>query len=221
MKTSNYILIAFFTFLFGGILSLFVAAKFHVDTNKLVSKEKPIASFSVVIAEPGSEFTLKAGDTKIVSLSMQDTCYLPRFDIHNDTLILFPYTNVEAKQNVEVYCNRIHEIQGKKNSNIRVHGFLNNSLSIHLTKATLSYYQEPNDKKCQVLKLAANESYVNMTTANFEKLDMQLNNTKIDGWNNSIDSISGTLKNQSELYVRVIKNINIDSDSTCRYNIQK
>lgn len=221
MKTSNYILSAFFTLLFGGILVLFVAAKFHVNTTKLISKEKPIASFSVVVAESGSEFTLKAGDFKIVSLSMQDTCYPPRIEIHNDTLTVFPYSNGEIKQNVEIYCNNIQAIQGKENSNISIQSYLNNILSVHLTKSSLSYSQDPNDKKCPILKLTADESYVHLFNARFEKLEMMLDNSKIEAWNNSIDSIFGALKNKSEIYAKVLKNINIDSDSTCLYNIQK
>lgn len=221
MKTSNYILTAFCTFLFGGALVLFVAAKYFQDTTQLIGKEQAIASFSVVVAAPGAEFTLKSGDPKIVSLTMQDSCYLPRFEIHNDTLTLFAYTDGQMKQNVEVYGRNIHEIQGKENSKIGVQGLPNRLLSIHLNKAMLTYYPEQYDMKGAIVKLSANESYVNMGTAKIEKLEMMLNHTKIDGWNNSTDSLSGILKNKSEVYVRVLKNININSDSTCFYNIRK
>ena len=58
MKTSNYIIIAFFIFLFGGIFLLFLAAK--IDplgsySQEFLSLEKPLENFSVTVAEAGAD----------------------------------------------------------------------------------------------------------------------------------------------------------------------
>ena len=61
MKTSNIIFISFLIFLFGGITLLFIGSKYYeLEENLIsVSQEKPLAPFSVVVAEPGANFSLK------------------------------------------------------------------------------------------------------------------------------------------------------------------
>ena len=220
MKTSNYIIIAFFTFLFGSVLMLFVAAKFQ-PKDQLISVNKALEPFSVVIAEPGAGFTLKFGDPKIFSFSSKDSCFLPKFDVHNDTLIIFPYTDKNIKQDIEIFGRNIHEIQGKENSQITVQGGSGNSLSINLNKAMFSYYENTSGVKGSIVKLFARESDVKINSASFGKLEVQLIQTKIDAWNNSIESISGTIKNKSQVYARVLKNINLEADSTSEFRIHK
>lgn len=224
MKTSNYITLAFFTFLFGGIFALFVAARIQHGENSTItwiSQEKTLEPFSVVVAEPGSVCNLKMGDPKIIGYSAEDTCFLPRYEVRNDTLILFPYTDQTVNQHIDVYCKNIHEIQGKEKSDIRMQGTQDSSLVINLVNARFSYDHDPNAMKGSDVKLLASNSYVNIQSANFKRLDIQLNQTKIDGWNNSIGSISGTLKNNSEIYVQGLKSINLEADETSRYNIHK
>lgn len=224
MKTSNYITLAFFTFLFGGILVLFVAARIqHGDNpgNAWISKENKLEPFSVVVAEPGSACTLKMGDPKIVSSSAEDTCFLPRYEVRNDTLILFSYTDEKVNQHIDVYGQNIHEIQGKENSDISMQGVQDSSLLINLVNARFSYNHDPNALKGSNVKLLASNSYVNIQSANFHKFDIQLDQTKIDGWDNSIGSISGSLKNNSEINVQVLQRINLEADETSRYTIHK
>lgn len=219
MKTSNYIITAFLTFLFGGALVLFVAAKFQPKVN-LIGKDKTLPPFSVIIAEPGSAFKLKGGEPKIISYSFQDTCYTPRYEIHNDTLIVFPYAASDIKQNVEVYCKNIQAIQGKENSNIQLEETQYSNLLVRLDKARLSFYYDQNNLGSTV-KVIANESYVDIKSTSFERLEAQLNHSQINAWNSSIQTLSGTLKNKSQIYGRILKNINIEADSSCNYNILK
>lgn len=224
MKISNYITLSFFTFLFGGIFVLFVAARIQYGDHsigKWISQEKTLAPFSVVVAEPGSSFTLKMGDPKIVSSSILDTCFLPRYEVRNDTLVIYPYTDEKIKQYIDVYARNIHEIQGKENCDIRMQGIQDSSLLLNLDRARFTYDQDPNARKCSSVKLLASNSQVDIYYANFGKLDIQVNQTKINAWNNSIENISGTLENKSEVRVRVLKRVNIEADSTSVYTINK
>lgn len=224
MKTSNYITLAFFTFLFGGIFVLFVGARIQYDgpnRAEMISKEKSIEPFSVVVAESGTVFTLKIGDPKIVSSSYADTCFLPRYEVRNDTLILFPFTDGKTNQHLEVYCKSIHEIQGKENSDIRMHGVQDSSLLVSLDKARFSYNHDQNSRLGSTVKLQASSSTVDIHSASFGRLDVQLNQTNVRAWDNSIESISGTMKNNSEINIQVLKSINLEADSTSTYNIHK
>jgi hypothetical protein len=46
MKTSNYIIISFFVFLFGGIFVLFIAAKSHPETEKEALENLHVAFYT-------------------------------------------------------------------------------------------------------------------------------------------------------------------------------
>lgn len=224
MKTSNYIITAFFTFLFGGVLVFVVAAKLHhTEQVTMLTKEKILEPFSVVIAEPGSEFTLRNGNPKIISssVSTQDTCYLPMFELRNDTLVIFAYKDEKIHQDVEVYGLNIREIQGKENSNVDLNTIPNDSLSVNLNKARFSYIPYQNTSKSSILKLLANDSYVTIRSAHLDQLEVQLNHTTVDAWNNSIWILKGKLKNQSDLQANIWKSISVDCDSTCNFNIRK
>jgi len=61
MKTSNYIIIVFFVFLFGGVFVLFISSRIHQRDSRigLFAEEKKLEPFSVVVAEPGAEFHLR------------------------------------------------------------------------------------------------------------------------------------------------------------------
>lgn len=203
---------------------LFVAAKLHNPEDiSLLSKEKTLEPFSVVVAEPGSEFTLRNGNPKIVSFSVstQDTCYLPMFELRNDTLVIFAYKNEKIHQSVEVYGLNIREIQGKENSNIQWITFQNDSLMVNLHKARFSYSPYQNTSKSSILRLMANDSYVTLRSAHLEQLEVQLDHTTMNAWNNSISNLKGIIKNQSNLQANVSKSIRVDSDSTCNINIRQ
>lgn len=203
---------------------MFVAAKLHnPEDKKLLSKEKTLDPFSVVVAEPGSEFTLRNGNPKIISFSVstQDTCYLPQYEIRNDTLVIFSYNNENIKQSVEVYGLNIREIQGKENSNVELQTIQNDSLTVKLNKAKFTYNPYQNPSKSSILKLLANDSYVTIRSAHLDRLEVQLNHTTMDAWNNSIGSLKGKLKNQSDLQANIWKSISVESDSTCNFNIRK
>ena len=71
MKTSNYILLAFFTFVFGLSLTLFIDSKLHEKLSKKESAfatEQKLDHFSVLVAEEQADITISFGlENKIIS----------------------------------------------------------------------------------------------------------------------------------------------------------
>lgn len=227
MKTSNYISIAYLVFLFGGVFMLFLAAKIDPRgyyNQEFLSLEKPLDNFSVVIAEAGADIRLKSGQTSKISLQYPkgDTCSLPPFFVRNDTLFVSSYPEKEKQKTVEVECNGIKSIQGKEKSQVSIENFHTDTLSIKLSNAELDAYFDNAQRSTTLLfSILAEESKINLKGANIENLDVLLNKTKIRAWNNSIGSLSGTLTNQSEIQIHVMKKINLEVDSTSNYNLLK
>lgn len=227
MKTSNYILISFFVFLFSGIFLLFLSSKFHVwkvINQEFSTQEKSLGNFSVVVGEPGAKFHLKKGENPSISSTYQkpDSVHFPPFGIRNDTLFVFSYPANDKHWDAEIYCKGIKTIVGKENSYIKIKGLISDSLMVHLNKAEFdcSFNWQNNGQK-KIYSVDANESKVNFFESNLDNLEIHLNKTKMTSWNNSIDNLSGVLKNHSSLMVGVFKKISLDVDSTSTYRFNK
>ncbi|HZL10475.1 MAG TPA: hypothetical protein VFC65_10785 [Prolixibacteraceae bacterium] len=227
MKTSNYILISFFVFLFGGVFLLFISAKYipHLYNDQEYSTlEKPLDPFSVLIAKPGSKIRLRPGETLKMSLfyPKSDSCTLPPFTVRNDTLFVSSYPDNMKQREVNVYCNSLKSIQEEKRSEVWIEQqFHSDSLLVKLDQSKFSYYSEKNSPIKASLIFIADQSNIFIGGAKFNKLEIQASSTKINGWNGSFGSLSGTLKNHSELSISRSNKINLEADSTSTYNIQK
>lgn len=237
MKTSNYIIIAFFVFLFGGIFVLFVAAKMHQRDNnggpwlseekKLIwlSEEKKLESFSVVVAEPQAYFQLRIGENPRIRSSYQkpDTCNFPPFGIRNDTLFVFPYPDGEKKLVIQdvIFVKGIKSIIAKEKSYLNLQEFWADSLIIKLKHAQLDAFFDKTKNRISKFSIQAEESKMKLANANIERVDIQISQSIIQALDNSIGSLSGTLNNHSNIQVRVMEKVNVEVDSTSNYNILK
>ena len=227
MKTSNYITLSFFIFLFGGIFVLFLSAKLDPKGSlhpEFVTEEKVLDNFSVLVAEAGAEVSLRQGQTTKMQLWYQkgNSCTLPPFTVRNDTLFLYSCKDGKHNATVQVFCNSLKSIQEKEAAQVWIDKeFQADTMLVKLDKAEFSYYSEKDSPKRISLTLIADQSKVNIGETNFEKLEIQLNNTKMNVWNNSIVSLSGSIKNYSELYIATCKKISLDVDSTSSYQLYK
>lgn len=227
MKTSNYILISFFVFLFGGVFLLYISAKYipHLYIDQEYSAlEKPLDPFSVLIAKPGATVRLRPGETLKMSLfyTKSDSCTLPPFTVRNDTLFVSAYPDNLKQREVNVYCNSLKSIQEEERAKISIEKqFDADTLLVKLESAEFSYFSEQDSPKRITLTLIANRSKVNIGETNFDHLDIQLNESKMNVWNNSINNLTGSITNNSNLNIVEFKKINLEVDETSKYQLSK
>jgi hypothetical protein len=225
MKTSNTILTSFAVNLFIGIFVLFTAAKIHsINEPKIIWtwQEKAISPFSVVVAEPGTEFNVQYDQSYRIGISFQkgDTCTFPPVEIRHDTLFVHPYVGKVKQQSVIVFGGRIKTIQGKENSTIWLKQFGGDTLVVKLKKAAFKFFPDNLHLIKFSLNIYANHSNINMGAANFDLLNVELNQTQLNSRSISMSRLSGILKDHSILEVSNTKSMKLESDSTstCRLN---
>ena len=224
MKTSNYITISFFVFLFGGIFILFLAAKIDPRGSlhqEFLKQEKALDNFSVVVAEAGADIRLKSGQTPKMSLNFLkgDSCKFPPFIVRNDTLFVSSFSGKAKHRTVEVDCKDINTIQGKDTAKIWVEQFHSDTLNVKLNKSDFRYSSNKENAKSLLLKVEANQSKINIWDSNFDEIEILLNQTEMRG--NFCGSLSGSLKDHSNLSAGASNRINLETDSTSTYRLDK
>lgn len=225
MKTSNYITLSFFTFLFGGIFILFLAAKIDPRSDQkqeFITDEKPLDNFSVVIAEPGANIRIKSGDAPKIGLYYlkDDTCTLPAYIVRNDTLFVQANPQKNGHWSTNVICRQINSIEGKAKSRINVEQLKCDSLLVRLDNAEFYYRREKNPVGF-ALRLLAFQSKVNLENAFITNLDVNFNKTDMDAWGSHIKNLSGKLNDKSNLSMGRIDRISLEADSTSTYRLEK
>lgn len=228
MKTSNYITISFFVFLFGGVFVLFLSAKIHQRDNNgglWISEEKKLEPFSVVVAEPGANFHIRIAEYPRMRThyQMPDTCHFPQFSIRNDSLFIFSDLGIEKPRNYPdvIYVKDLKSIVAKDKSCMSLQEFTADTLSIKLNNASLDAFFDKTKNTTELFSIQAVGSKINLAGINAGNLDVQLNGTELNSWNNSIVSLYGTLTNHSNLSILKSGKINLEADSTSTYTIQK
>jgi hypothetical protein len=226
MKTSNYIIIAFFVFLFGGVFVLFLSSKIHQGDSDsgVYSEEKKLEPFSVVVAEPGAEFHLRNAEYPRMRSFYQkpDTCGFLEYGIRNDTLFVFAISgNKQPRLPHEIYARNLKSIVAKENSYISLQEFQADTLIVNLNNAVLDAFFDQTKNHASSLSIQAISSKINLTRINVDNLNIQLNETTLNAWNNSIVGISGSLTDHSSLSVDAMNKINVEVDSTSTYHLNK
>jgi len=222
MKTSNYIIISFSVVLFVGIFVLFTAAKIHsINEPKVIWtwQEKKLTPFSVVIAEPGADFSVQYEQNPKIGLSLQkgDTCIYPPFEIRNDTLFVHPYTVNVKQRSVIVFGAGIKTIQAKENSMIWLKQFRGDTLVVKLNKAVFKHFPDISQQNKFSLTLFAIESNIQLGSASIQSLEVHLSKTEMTGRGTSASNLTGVLNDHSTLSIGQMRKINLETDSTSTY----
>jgi len=224
MKTSNIIIIAFAASIIGGILFLFVDAKKHKKEieNNISFKEFPLATFSVVVAEKGSDLHLDWSDSTIVKVEYIKDKKTPSkmYEVVNDTLHVYGGLRNFVK------CKKIATIIGNKPFWVGVNSFSPDSLTIRMNGGSLYYNNdrgnknEKLDQKTFNLGIIANDSaYVEINNNKLHNLSVKSDNSKIIN-NCYIKSVNATLSNKAEfISLDKIINLAVEKDSTCQVRI--
>jgi hypothetical protein len=224
MKTSNYIILAFFVFLLTSTFVLFFDAKMNFKNRQVGLQEKRLEPFSVVVAESGAEFNIRKGEYPriLCYYDKPDTCSFPEYGIRNDTLFVFA-SKEKKKPNkwTEIYGRNIKSIVAKVNSNVSLQQFTVDTLDVKLDYAVFDAFFDKTKNRTSQVTINADNSKINLQGIQVENMDIQLNKTKMNSWDNSISHLSGSLANKSELSISAIQKISLEVDSTSAYQLQK
>lgn len=225
MKTSNYIIIAFLIFLFGGILTLFVSAKLNPEASRsreYETLEKPSDPFSVIVANSGANLFVKKGEINKLAIYFRkgEAAIFPPYEVRNDTLFVGAFPESERRTSLHVFCTKVRSIEGKTNSEIAWEQFTGDSLFVKLDNARFRHYSRTKTSSA-ALQIIANNSSVQLGDISIENLDIQLNKTEMNVWNSSVGELSGTLTESSKLSMGKMSKISLEVDPSSSYNLNK
>jgi len=225
MKTSNYIAISFFVFLFGGIFVLFLTTKLDPRANEGIRTEifeKSLDSFSVIVAEARADFRIKSGATSKISNNYHkgETAAFPPYLVRNDTLFVSAFPDNVKVYNVEVSCAKLKCIEGKEKSRITLENFSGDSLQLKLSGAEFRHFAATSSGNVS-LRVIADNSNIRISDSSLKNLDIQLIKTEMNVWNTKVTNLSGSMKNSSTLSLGTISKINLEVDSSSNYRLNK
>lgn len=229
MKTSNKIFISFLIFLFGGITLLFIGSKYYKGydgKSNFAIQEKPLISFSVVVAEPGANFTLKTGKkNKIIQNYLKDVApNFASYEVRNDTLFVYAVkkvpSNGQAQQGEsffivpDIFCQNVKSIITNESSSVHLNDFQADSIMINMNKSQLDW----RFKKIAYISIQAKDSDIYFEGEKLEKLIVKLDKTKL---NTPIKKrgnyLSGSLINESDCSFNFSTTVHLDADKSSRY----
>lgn len=224
MKTSNIIISSFLIFLFGGIILLYIGSKYYKsydDPTNFLSEEKPLSSFSVVVAERGATFNLMTGkENKIHQLYLKGTVpNISSYAVRNDTLFISfkepRKDDLKHTKNVtEVFCIGVKSIVTKENSDVRMLGVQADTLNVTMNKSRLDWREF---EKIAFLSVEAKDSDIYLNGKKIDKIDVKLDKTllNIDA-KEYVKSVSGRIKNTTTFDCPSSLVVNIESDKSSR-----
>ena len=237
MKTSNYIIIAFFIFLFGGVFVLFLTAKYHApEKPQWKTGEKPLNDFSVVVAEPGAIFQVKIGKTTKIQINykLPDTLSYPKSYVRNDTLFMFPLDGkiqnkkfdkgpVFRHNNIIVHAKQIRSIIGKENSRVELYELSPDTLNIDANESKIYCNFQKSEKPKGLLNIkAVGMSYVLVNDLSVNNLNLRLTQSELRLQNSTVQTLTGSMVRYSILRsYRTIHTVNLETDTTSTYNLKK
>ena len=201
MKTSNYILIALFSFIIGSILVLFIAAIGHENNpygaeSGSEKREYSLEDFSVIVTESNVFFHSSENNSLAFFLLPEDHEKVKNsFRVSNDTLFIFPIAGIEHI-NLNVYGNRLSAVIAKNNSRVSINRFNSETLSVDVQHATFT-----------------------LDNSDIRELNVLGDKANIRVYSNKVESLSAQLKNESSLDIsRNANKVDIEKDETSRYS---
>lgn len=235
MKTSNYILLSFFIFLFGGITLLFVFSKSRRGNDfgtDFKIKEEKTAPFSVVVAEPGAFFVLLYGEEFKISQSYlkEGVPNFAPYEVRNDTLFMYSVKqdNINKQEQSqgghfvivpEVYCKNVKSIIAKEKTNIRLSNYHVDSLSVTLDQSEFNW--DYTNYKSAYLNIDSKKSslYIN---GEIEKISLKLDKTTVSiNSSKETKELSGSLSNDSEFQGSIDGKVSLEVDGSSRTYIRQ
>lgn len=221
MKTSNIIIVAFATFVLGGMLIKYVDAKQHKTIkaeDNFTEKEYPLPAFSVVVAEVGSDLHLDQSDSRLIKVQYDKRKKTPTklYVVKNDTLHIYKGLRMFVK------CKNLTSFIGNKPFWVGVDNFNSDSMTIKMNggEVFLTYDKHKGSKKFANMSIIANDSAkVHINDIPLRNLSVKSNNAKVTIYC-SAKFANVTLTNSATVSGLInINNITVQKDSTCRLTL--
>ncbi len=223
MKTSKYILVSFFVFIFGAILVLYADAKTHnKDVNETYITTEKLPNFHTIVAEENSKIRVLNDTLNNISIELYNIKEPYKFGcykISNDTLYV---SKTETDISLIVRGESIKTVYGKKDSRITFLSFHNDSISINLNGGNIN--GSLGDKLISEVKVSSqNKSsiYLNLQKSNINSIALNVDNSKVTLHSNKIRNLNAILANNAELQSGKSDKLSVESDSTSTYSIVK
>ena len=203
MKTTNYIITAFFLFVIGCNLVLFVSGKSHENDDDLTSREYFLddVSINVVVAEPDALIRIHTFEANTVAIHYPVNEREPEkfYRVSNDTLYVsrMILENHESRR-VDLYTKNITSVVAKSNSDIRITSFFSDNLEISAEQARI----EINNASLEEMVIHAIHSNISMYSIH------------------KLTYVFAKLENESALRTdsKNISKIDVEKDQSSRYN---
>ncbi|GHT45241.1 hypothetical protein FACS189440_00850 [Bacteroidia bacterium] len=201
MKTSNYIVTAFFVFIFGSMLFLFIAARGHKGDAypgimEVDQTSSDLADFSVIVVESNIHLTVNQSDSIRINFVYPKNKIKPENPcrISGDTLFIVQKEDVF---NIVLNSSHLSSIVAEENCHLQLNGLQSDSLLVDANRSAV-YFQDVNVNK---IAIQADSAHVRLGQGN-------------------IAEFSARLRNKTELYFwGEIETVAIEKDASSRYYI--
>ncbi len=230
MKTSNIIATIYLTLVFSGVLALYVAARDHDITGDENHKKIVLPAFSVIVGNPGSEFSIEECDTISVTLSWSKNQKMSPMPcvVRNDTLFMTGRQSM-FKHSFEIRCNKVHTIIAGAKSIINVRNFNPKSLTLLANGGEINFWRGRNywydgTRVIGQLSVVAKDSgFVDLGNIKVQCLKVDISRSKLESSSIKTKSIDATIRNNSKIdfHYSIVDNMQVSTDSTSFFSLNK
>jgi len=229
MKKSNFIV---FLFIIVTIVLLYVTSLFEryaLQAGAKILWPRRLDHFSVVVAQPGSKVVLRTQwpETHYPTFSywvkegetFKNPTFGTSFGVRNDTLFIFASSREKEHIGDCFDCIGIKSIVGTEKSEIQLEYFQADTLKIKLRNAKLSGGFDPSKNKSILLTVDADSSRIDFSKPYplyFDQIKVRLNRSQLifSVPRKSSSILSGTLENNSGLYITGQPKVKVEKDAT-------
>jgi len=228
MKTSKKILITFISFIFGVILILYISSKLDPrriiqNQNEVIRKEQALEKFTVLVAERGARIQIDEGSEHkmILTHRKNDGCVLPNYKVYNDTLSVYGECEMGKARTIEITAAEIKSIIIKKNAFVNWMDKPFDSLTVHSESGNFWVRKNKTDNPEGTLILKARKSNLSIHNTKLEAITLELDSSLYYSEYSRVVTITGSLRNHSEIKTGSFKKLAIEADETSKYSIFK
>lgn len=244
MKKSRLIIITFFSLLILGIVCVFISTKLQIGKNeeKVIKDEIELPPFSVIVAGPGTMFTVQENDTFKLSVRYpeSDKNKAMPYIVRNDTLFVtenkMQHIIVDRPDYfyakglfMDISCKNIVSVVGEKGCRVTIRNFCSDSLAIIAHGGAIGIdnkdisVAEQKKKKLNYSVSASDSSSVDFRNASINNLMVQLCGANMNISDSKITVLKADIKKKSTFNIVAIKNhpdrLLINKDKSSDYNI--
>ncbi|HEY5590301.1 MAG TPA: hypothetical protein VIK55_04715 [Paludibacter sp.] len=220
MKKSSIIAIAWGIFVVGGLLTYLIDQRIYennVTPLNALWKKIELPSFSVIVAEKGSDLHVEQSDSNKLSIEYYKGSIIPSklYTLSKDTLYVYSGLRLFLK------CKNVNTIIGRKHFWMGITNVAPKDLKIEMSDGDFYYYNTDSiSKRITNLSVQArdsafleiNDRFVENVEINSDSADVKIETTA--------KNITANLKNKASLnFNNSFQNLKVEKDKTSYYGI--